>query len=202
MGVKSYGYVSEYSITTDQSLLPFSENIEEAGVIIDNVFQVQSQEVFDDTYVNFYIYKSGIMWSYNRVFNKLDTFFSYIGGLFGAIMGGIFVMKSFTESAFELSIGERLYRYSKAEPLNASSFNFLTHLCCKVYSILDKLGFHPNWKSIRRYEECMEEVTQQLDVKLLMQRLVFMERAMLFLFSDEQFKGLHLQEKLTLKEAQ
>lgn len=35
-----------------------------------------------------------------------------------------------------------------------------------------------------------------------MKRIVFFERSLRILFEDHQFKGLHMHQKLTLKEAQ
>ena len=138
------------------------------------------------------------MRSFERTYNKLDNFFSYIGGLFGAIMTGMLIMKSFTESAYELSIASRLYSSPSGGSLDIKSYNMLTHIVCKVYGWLTKFNIHPNWPQIKLYDDCMEEAVKQLDVRLLMQRLTFMERALMVMFTDNQWKGLHMGTKLTL----
>jgi hypothetical protein len=39
LGAMNIGYVQDYSILTDVSLLPFSQNLEDAGIIIPDLFQ-------------------------------------------------------------------------------------------------------------------------------------------------------------------
>ena len=37
---------------------------------------------------------------YTRSFNKIDAYFSYVGGLIGTIIGFMFIMEKYNEKAF------------------------------------------------------------------------------------------------------
>ena len=38
--------------------------------------------------------------TYSRSFNKVDTYFSYVGGLIGTIIGFIFILNFYTQKAY------------------------------------------------------------------------------------------------------
>ena len=46
--------------------------------------------------------------TYERSFNKVDNYFSYVGGLVGTIIGLIFIMEFYTEKAYEVSIARKV----------------------------------------------------------------------------------------------
>ena len=58
--------------------------------------------------VNIDISKSDKVTTYKREFNKLDAYFSYVGGLIGTIIGFFFIMGPYNECAFEVSLAKRL----------------------------------------------------------------------------------------------
>ena len=45
---------------------------------------------------------------YKRGFNKIDTYFSYVGGLVGTIIGLIFIMGPYTEKTYEISLAKKV----------------------------------------------------------------------------------------------
>ena len=49
--------------------------------------------------------------SYTRSFNKVDNYFSYVGGLIGTIIGLIFILNLYTQKAYEISIAHKLFKY-------------------------------------------------------------------------------------------
>ena len=55
------------------------------------------------------ITKSSSSVVYHRSFNKVDAYFSYVGGLVGTIIGLIFIMELYTEKAYELSLARKLF---------------------------------------------------------------------------------------------
>ena len=50
--------------------------------------------------------------THTRSFNKFDTYFSYVGGLIGTIIGLIFLIQFYTQKAFEISISHKLLKNS------------------------------------------------------------------------------------------
>ncbi len=51
--------------------------------------------VKSDLYVNMMMLKSSSSTTYERSFYKVDEFFSYIGGLVGVIISGMFLLASY-----------------------------------------------------------------------------------------------------------
>ena len=48
--------------------------------------------------------------TYQRSFNKIDAYFSYVGGLIGTIIGLMLIMEKYNEKAYEISLGKRIFR--------------------------------------------------------------------------------------------
>lgn len=88
-------HVQEYTIITDESILPFTKNREDSGLIIPELFQTIFFEVTTDVLAQQYFFKSSSSTTYNRAFYKLDEFFSYVGGLVGVIIGAMAIMNSY-----------------------------------------------------------------------------------------------------------
>jgi len=57
--------------------------------------------------------KSSLSTTYSRAFNKIDQFFSYVGGLVGTILGLMFFMGSFTSMAYALDLAHKLFKYTE-----------------------------------------------------------------------------------------
>lgn len=96
LGAYSNGFVQDYQIETDISLLPFADKVYDKGVTIPGLFQTIPYQVTGDLYASYYLLKSSTSISYLRSFNKLDSFFSYVGGLVGTILGFMLIVQSFT----------------------------------------------------------------------------------------------------------
>jgi hypothetical protein len=60
-------------------------------------------------YGSFVFRKSTNRYVYKRSFTKFDTVISYIGGLFGAIIGVLFLMNHYTRTNFEICLGSSIY---------------------------------------------------------------------------------------------
>ena len=55
---------------------------------------------------------------------------------------------------------------------------------------------------MKKFDSCRNEIQKQFDITFLMKRIIFFERSLKILFEDHQFKGLHMHDKMTIKEAQ
>lgn len=61
------------------------------------------------TYLRMMLFKSTSSLSIDRSVQKMSSTFSYIGGFFGAIATALFILKIYTNQAFEVSIGKSLF---------------------------------------------------------------------------------------------
>ena len=83
--------------------------------------------------------------------------------------------------AFELDIAEGFLNYKKDEKVNFSSFNILSYFLFLMYKVGSYCGFFKEWKEMKMKDDCKEEMLRQLDVKLLIQRISFLERINLYI---------------------
>lgn len=111
-------HVQDYTIETDVSLLPFAQTKIDEGVIIPELFQTIPYEVTGEIYSSFYFLKSSSKTTYSRAFNKIDQFFSYVGGLIGTILGVMLFMGNFAFMSFELDISQRIFKYREEDHSN------------------------------------------------------------------------------------
>jgi len=100
LGMMSSGFVKDYSIITDVSLMPYSQTVEDDGVVITDLFQNIAYQVTNDNYASFFLMKSSSSVAYQRSFNKIDSFLSYVGGLVGTILGFMLIVQTYTEMSF------------------------------------------------------------------------------------------------------
>jgi predicted membrane protein len=61
-------------------------------------------------YVTFGVAKSPKSISYARQVQKISSVFSFIGGLIGAILAGLFIINAYTSFAFEVSIALSVFK--------------------------------------------------------------------------------------------
>ena len=124
--------------------------------------------------------------SYHRSFNKIDEFFSYIGGLIGTILGFMLFMNNFSLMSFELDIAQRFFQYKKDENNDFSSFNIFSYFGYLVFKAGSFCGLCKNWSETKKKVTCKEEMLKQLDVQLFLQRFSFLERATEYLLKGRQ----------------
>ena len=112
IGVRANAEVADYEIDTDVSLLPFTNTVVETGSYIPKLLEHYSVPVSGDIYVAINFQKSPDMATYTRTFQKIDDFLSYVGGLVGIIFGFIFILNSYSELCFELSLANVLFQHA------------------------------------------------------------------------------------------
>ena len=61
---------------------------------------ISTQEVGNGWYSHFVFRKATSKHIFTRAFAKFDTVISYIGGLFGAIIGSLYLMNHYTRTNF------------------------------------------------------------------------------------------------------
>ena len=55
---------------------------------------------------------------------------------------------------------------------------------------------------MKKYHHSLEEVRKQMDIRLITKKILYAERMSFAIFDEHQAKVLHLQEPLTLEEAE
>jgi hypothetical protein len=90
---------------------------------------------------------------YNRQVQKISAVFSYIGGLVGAITALLFLVKSYTDSSLEISIGIKLFE-EDLSPDNQTSgnFNLIGYIRLTFYRFIRFCG----WNKKSEYSEQLE----------------------------------------------
>ncbi len=107
---------------------------------------ISIQEVSRNWFASFIFRKSTNRYVFYRAFTKFDTVISYIGGLFGAIIGVLFLMNHYTRTNFEISLGSSIYENNEEEDENAEhvkSLNFCNYLGYLTYMICLGVGCKP-----------------------------------------------------------
>ena len=112
------------------------------------------------------------------------------------------IMSLFNEFSYELDIAKSLYHYDKDETIDSDGFHFFTFLGYIVYLGFNKIGVSLNWQRMQIYHRSLEEVRQQLDVRLIMKKILYQERLSSAILEKPKSKLLHIQEPMTLEEAE
>jgi predicted membrane protein len=61
----------------------------------------------------FYVMKDGATSIYTRQVQKIFVVFSFMGGLIGAIMAGMFIVNSYTSFSYEIALAIHVFKDNK-----------------------------------------------------------------------------------------
>ena len=147
-------YIEEVVVETDMSLLPGKDILEETFLSAPDIFQTNAVNVgTDNVYAYIKYVRSAVDRTYERSFNKLDNYFSYVGGIIGTVLGIIFIMALFSEKAYSLSIASCLFSGEEGKSLNSSGFHIGFLLSSWIKGLTDKLGCcKGGWKKTKQYD--------------------------------------------------
>ena len=89
-----------------------------------------------------------------RDFGKLDDALSYVGGLFGIILGFLaFFMMSFNEYRYELFVGEA-FSFKNQNKVKESDFHFLMYLKYSLFDWIKTLTCcQLDWEDCKKIDE-------------------------------------------------
>ena len=158
-----------------------------------------TSSVVADTYATINFNKASMRVKYTRSFNKVDDFFSYVGGLIGTILGFIFILNVYAESAFGVSMASQLFQDEGGDKISSNDFHFGYWVSVSLYRLLEFCGCCViNWPKTETYSKCLDEVEEQLDVGYIMHRLTLLDRALAVLFTKHQLETLYLYSSPTI----
>lgn len=117
MGNEAYLYFSDYKIKTDTSIWPFSSNVNDEGFLVSGLPSQYPYYIYNNQtkYFSFYFAKGDVSTSYNREVQKISSVFSFMGGLIGAIVASLFMINSFTDYSYEVSIALEIFKKKKGD---------------------------------------------------------------------------------------
>lgn len=139
------------------------------------------------------IRKASLATSVSRTYRKIDDTISYIGGLFSAIVSALLLLGMYSELSFELSIAKSIYKNQKDDKDQAENFNIFVFLGYLLYTTLAKINCVLPWERMKKYDQSLEEIRKQMDIRLILHKIQFTERVANALLEKHQVKILHLQ---------
>ena len=142
---------------------------------IPDSFRLNPKSVINEQYAQVVFWKSPVTHTYTRSFNKIDEYFSYVGGLVGSILALIFILSFFAEKAYGVSLASELYHDDEDKHISSSWFHIGYVLPVAIKELLRSMGCdYCEWKSTDYYMRCIEEMDEQLDVAALMKRIIYL----------------------------
>ena len=138
--------------------------------------------------------KSSKTVKYTRTFNKIDSYFSYVGGLVGTIIGLIFIMGPYTEKSYEISLAKKTMVDNDREEIPSQSFNIGYFFLMYVKRFLNSIKIEPDWPKVQKFTEVSNEATSQLDVTYIIRKLMFMDASISKLMEKHEIEVLCMRE--------
>lgn len=101
MGAELDMYLTEIQITSDNSIWPFTDFKDDTIYHTDlNSKYLPLLRTNSSLYATFFVMKDPIFQTYNREVQKIFVVFSFMGGLIGAVMAGLFMVGSYTSFSY------------------------------------------------------------------------------------------------------
>ena len=140
---------------TEDSIVPFMTDIKEEKVIrIPDKFSTSNFiPVADQPLVVIDFQKSSKKITFERSYNTLDMYMSYVGGLIGTIIGLMFILTKYNEKAYEISLSRKLMHDNENKSIDSGSFNIGYFILMPIKSLLSACSIGFNWKSTQTYLE-------------------------------------------------
>lgn len=159
LGVRTIAKIEEDTIETDVSLMPYSDIISESIQRIPDSFR--SENVLIAPNLTFALaevrfLKSDKTTVYSRTFNKVDTYFSYVGGLIGTLIGLIFIIGKYNETAYDFSLAHKIFKDNQNEEVASSSFNLGYYILMPFKKLLNFCNCSPEWRQTQLFIETCE----------------------------------------------
>ena len=179
LGVRAFADIEEIIIETDDSLMPYADIVTEKLIHVSDSFISAPFIVTATTtrMANIIIKKSPKIVTYHRKFNKLDDYLSYVGGLVGTIIGLLFIMRPYTERAYEVSLAKKVLLDNDNKGIESNSFNMGYFIIMQVKRLLNFFKCDPNWPKMQLFTDSCSEVSSQIDITYMVRKLMFLDAA-------------------------
>ncbi len=118
------------------------------------------------------------------------------------IIAGLFIIKAYTDSAFEFSLASHLFegwtRNGSSEK-DDETFHLFTFLSIKLCALMQKLGVKTSWERMNRIIEGQQEIQNHLDIVSLLGRIISLEDCLTYVLKDFEIEGIKMQRNRTLR---
>lgn len=137
--------LTDYTIISDESILPYESNKYQSGYIIQDRSPINSYSVNNaKTLALITLTKSASSLVYNRQVLKISAVVSYIGGLISAFTVFLFMLKKYTQTSLEINLSLDLFYKSEESEQNQQNntkegklqFGFRSYLYFMFYKFL------------------------------------------------------------------
>jgi hypothetical protein len=191
------GQIQQYQIDTDNSLMPYTDIQTEYITAIPSLLATKTKLVSNNIYAEVTFTKSSTTTSYTRSFNKVDDYFSYVGGLLGTTLVFFFILSSYSEKAYVMSIASELFALSEdAGP--SPKFNMFYYFSIFIKKAVNFVRKDVVWAKSDLFLESLEEMEKQLSIEYLLNRINYFEEAISSILNENQLEVLYLNEKKTM----
>lgn len=100
------------------------------------MLKVKSKSVTNSQYVQIMFTKSSTSTIFTRSFNKIDDYFSYVGGLVGTVLLFFFILSGYSEKSYVIEIASQVFKPSNDSD-KSPSFHFLYYLIVNIKRLFD-----------------------------------------------------------------
>ena len=130
----------------------------------------------------------------SRTIGKLDTVFSYVGGLFSLLFTALsFFFGSYSQYKYELYVAESTISNNKGKSFKSKDFGFFTFVAYCCYDWMATFGIAPDcFTNLKNIHEIREESCDQLDPSILIRRIKHLEDMGKVLMSEHNEMSLYL----------
>ena len=185
-------------------MTPFIDEVVEEGFYIDEKISTNFVIGQNSTGV---LFSGFVTMGFNhleieRQYGKYDDALAYVGGLFGLVIAFLaFFMMSFNEYRYELFVSEA-FSYRDQSKVREDDFHFFMYLKYVMYDWVKTLCCcRLNWEDCRKIDIAREEVSDQIDVQLLLRRISRLEEIHKRSVSEEEDICTYLTEDQNIHEA-
>lgn len=109
--------------------------------------------VVADNYAQFRFIKASNYRIYTRSFNKVDDFFSYVGGLISVIIVFFFFVGCYSAANYMIEMAGKTFQMENNKPV-PSTFNFFYFIAACIKDILSYLPRKFQWKKVDEFRKC------------------------------------------------
>jgi hypothetical protein len=124
--------------------MPYTDISTEYITTIPNLFSAKARPAPTGHYVQLMFTKSSTTTTYARSFNKVDDYFSYVGGLLGTTLLFFFILSSYSEKSYAISIAAQHFTLLE-DSGSPPKFNFFYYLAIYIKKGLNHLNKNLRW---------------------------------------------------------
>jgi len=133
----------------------------------------KSKPVALNQYASVVFDRSSVQTTYSRSFNKVDSYFSYVGGLVGTVLLLFFIMSSYSDMSFSIDMANELFQIREKEDDFVPQFSFFYYFTSALQDWFSCCMCTKNWKETTLFKEAAEEMDKQLDISHILKRIYY-----------------------------